>query len=330
MTTFPRLHGRKVLVTGAGGFIGSHLAERLTRDGAQVRAMVHYNALGSRGWLDHSSIANEMEIVAGDVTDADSARAACAGVEVVFHLAALIAIPYSYAAPRSYARTNLEGTINLLQGARDAGVARFIQTSTSEVYGTARIVPIPEAHPLQGQSPYAASKIASDKMAEAFHLSFGLPVTILRPFNTFGPRQSSRAVIPTVIRQLLAGDEVRIGNTAPTRDFNPVPNTVDAFVATAASDRAIGATVHFGSGREVSVGDMIAAVGALLGRTPRIVTEAVRVRKGGSEVERLIADNSLAREMFGWAPGVSFEDGLAATIEWIRAQPAGEASRYVV
>jgi dTDP-glucose 4,6-dehydratase len=325
------LQGRRVLVTGAGGFIGSHLAERLVREGAEVRAMVHYNALGSRGWLDRSPLVQAMEVLPGDITDADSTRQACAGVEVIFHLAALIAIPYSYVAPRSYVRTNVEGTVNVLQAARDLGAARVIQTSTSEVYGTARIVPIPESHPLQAQSPYAASKIASDKIAESFHLSFGLPVTILRPFNTFGPRQSARAVIPTVIRQLLAGDEVRIGNTAPRRDFNFVANTVDAFVTTALADRAIGATVHFGSGREISVGDMIHAVAKILGREPRIVTETQRVRKEGSEVERLIADNSHAAAMFGWQPGVTFEAGLAETIAWFRDQPldAG-ASRYVV
>lgn len=325
------LGGARVLVTGAGGFIGSHLAERLVRDGARVRALVHYNALGSRGWLDTSPLAKEMEVVAGDICDADSMMALCKGVEVVFHLAALIAIPYSYQAPRSYVRTNIEGTINVLQAAREAGARRIIQTSTSEVYGTARIAPIPETHPLQAQSPYAATKVGSDKIAESFHLSFGLPVTILRPFNTFGPRQSARAVIPTVIRQLLAGDDVRIGNTTPTRDWNFVTNTVSGFVTTALSDAAIGKTVHFGSGEEYSVGGMIEAVGRILGRAPRIITEAERMRKDGSEVERLIADNSYATELLGWKPDVSFEQGLARTVDWFRDQPPpAEVTRFVV
>lgn len=325
------LNGVRVLVTGAGGFIGSHLAEQLARDGAQVRSLVHYNALGSRGWLDHSPLVRDMEVVAGDICDADSMRAVSTGVEVVFHLAALIAIPYSYTAPRSYVRTNIEGTINVLQAARDCGASRVIQTSTSEVYGTARVAPIPEHHPLQAQSPYAASKIGSDKIAESFHLSFGLPVTILRPFNTFGPRQSARAVIPTVIRQLLVGDEVRIGNVNPTRDFNFVTNTVNAFITTAQAPQAIGRTVHFGSGYEISVGAMIRTAAKLMNREARIVTQADRVRKDGSEVERLIADNAYASDLLGWLPSVSFDEGLEQTIEWFRGQPEPQdAARYVV
>ena len=326
------LNGVRVLVTGAGGFIGSHLSEELVRVGARVRALVHYNALGSRGWLDESSLKNDMEILAGDICDSDCIRGISSGVEVIFHLAALIAIPYSYAAPRSYTRTNIEGTLNVLQAARDCGARQVIQTSTSEVYGTARIVPIPENHPLQAQSPYAASKIGSDKAAESFHHSFGLPVTIVRPFNTFGPRQSARAVIPTVIRQLLQNNTVRIGNITPTRDFNFVSNTVDAFITIANAPHAVGHTLHFGSGHEISIEGMIRQVAKILRRDNiEIVSDSQRIRKEGSEVERLIADNSYAKELLGWQPRVSFEQGLAQTIEWFSRQPEPrEVSSFVV
>ena len=223
--------GKKVLVTGAGGFIGSHLAERLVREGALVRALVHYNALGSWGWLDESPLKDELEVVAGDITDRDSVRSAVSGRERVFHLAALIAIPYSYRAPASYVRTNVEGTLNVLQACLEEGVERLVQTSTSETYGTARYVPIDEGHPLQGQSPYSASKIGADKMAEAYIASYSLPAVILRPFNTFGPRQSARAVIPTIVSQLLEGSRVRLGNLSPTRDLTYVADTVAGFLA---------------------------------------------------------------------------------------------------
>lgn len=311
--------GRKVLVTGAGGFIGSHLAERLAADGAAVRALVHYNALGSRGWLEASPQADAMEIVAGDIADRDSVVRAVRGVDTVFHLAALIAIPYSYQAPQAYVRANVEGTLHVLQAAREAGVRRVVQTSTSEVYGTARYAPIDEAHPLQGQSPYSASKIAADKMAEAFFCSFDLPVAILRPFNTFGPRQSARAVIPTIITQCLAGGVVKLGRLHPTRDMNFVANTVDGFLLAGEAAGAVGQAIHLGSGREIRIGDLVELIAGIVGVAPRIETDDQRLRPENSEVERLVADNARAREILGWSPRVSLEDGLRATVEWTRA-----------
>ena len=310
-----------MLVTGAGGFIGSHLTERLVELGAEVRAFVHYNALGARGWLDSSPVRDMIHIFAGDVTDRDSARQALQDREIVFHLAALIAIPYSYQAPASYVRTNVEGTLNILQAAREAGVECVVHTSTSEVYGTARRVPIDEAHPLQGQSPYSASKIGADKMAEAFHRSFGLPVVTVRPFNTFGPRQSARAVIPTIITQLLADQTVRLGSLTPTRDLNFVANTVEGFVLAASTPAASGQTINLGSGREIGIGDLAQLIARLVDKPIRIESEAARVRPEGSEVERLLADNRLARELLGWEPRVNLEDGLQRTIEWIQQHP---------
>lgn len=313
------LAGRQCLVTGAGGFIGSHLVERLVAEGAGVRAFVHYNALGAWGWLDESPGRENVEVVAGDVADHESVRKACEGVEVVFHLAALIGIPYSYSAPISYLRTNVEGTLNVLSAARDLCVQRVVHTSTSEAYGTARRVPMDESHPLQAQSPYAATKIAADKLAESFHLSFGLPVVTLRPFNTFGPRQSSRAVIPTVITQALAGETVRLGNVGPTRDFNFVANTVDGFVRAAVADGVEGKVLNLGTGRETSVLDIVKAVGRILGKSLSVIEEGDRKRVPGSEVERLVADASSAKALLGWRPEVSLEDGLVRTVDWIRA-----------
>jgi dTDP-glucose 4,6-dehydratase len=306
-----------VLVTGAGGFIGSHLTERLAALGARTRALVHYNSLGSWGWLDSSPCKPDIEVMAGDVSDRDSLRAALRGIDVVFHLAALIAIPYSYHAPLSYVRTNVEGTLNVLQAAREAGVQRVVQTSTSEVYGTARYVPIDENHPLQGQSPYAASKIGADKMAEAFHLSFQLPVCIVRPFNTFGPRQSARAIIPTIVSQALLQSELRLGNLTPTRDLNFVADTVEGFIKTAESPQAIGKVINIGSGREISIQDLALTILDLMGKKMDIISEQQRLRPEDSEVERLCANNLLAGELLGWQPQYTLKEGLQRTITWI-------------
>lgn len=311
-------NNKRVLVTGAGGFIGSHLAERLVEEGAEVRAMVHYNALGKWGWLERSPHLKQIEVLAGDLTDRDSVRNAVKDREIIFHLGALIAIPYSYQAPLSYIQTNTIGTLNILQSGRDEGVERIVHTSTSEVYGTAQYVPIDEKHPLKGQSPYAASKIGADKMAEAFHLSFNVPVTTVRPFNTFGPRQSMRAIIPTVIVQCLTADTLKLGNLHPTRDLNFVSNTVDGFLLAASEAAAIGQTTNLGSGREISVGDLAALIAQMVGKPIKIESEDQRLRPQGSEVERLLADHALATSLLGWQPKVSLEEGLERTIAWIR------------
>lgn len=307
-----------VLVTGAGGFIGSHLTERLVEDGARVRALVRYTSDGRWGWLDHSPLRDEIEVVRGDVTDHEFMRQIIAGCDVVFHLAALIAIPYSYQAPLSYVRTNIEGTLNVLQAARMTNVCRVVHTSTSEVYGTAQYVPIDEKHPLVGQSPYAASKIGADKLAESFHRSFGLPVVTLRPFNTFGPRQSTRAVIPTIITQALSGQVIKLGSLTPTRDMNYVANTVDAFIKAAESDAAVGGVVNVGSGRDISIGELARLICELVGVELRIECDDQRLRPKDSEVERLLADNTRAREWLGWQPQVDLKDGLRRTIDWMR------------
>jgi NAD dependent epimerase/dehydratase len=312
------LVGKTVLVTGAGGFIGSHLTEKLATIGAKTRAMVHYDAMGGCGWLDHSPIKSDIQIIAGDICDRDSVSEAVKGCEFVFHLAALIAIPYSYQAPYSYVRTNVEGTLNVMQACRASGVNRVVHTSTSEVYGTARYVPIDEKHPLQGQSPYSASKIGADKIAEAFHLSFDVPVVTVRPFNTFGPRQSARAVIPTIITQCLVDQVVRLGNLRPTRDLNFVANTVDGFLMASSSPDAVGKSINLGSGREISVGDLAVLIGKLVGRNISVQMDEVRLRPEGSEVERLLADHSLAQKILGWQPQISLEEGLRLTIEWMR------------
>lgn len=308
--------GRRVLVTGAGGFIGSHLVERLVGLEARTRALIHYRADGSWGWLDHSPCKKDVETLAGDLTDQDSVTQAVKGQEIVFHLGALIAIPYSYQAPRSFVKTNIEGTLNVMLAARREGVERVVHTSTSEVYGSALKVPIDETHMLQGQSPYAASKIGADKMVEACHLSFQIPVVTVRPFNTFGPRQSARAVIPTIIVQCLSAQKIRLGNLEPTRDLNYVSNTVDGFIQAAESTQAIGHVINLGSGREISIGDLVELIGRIIGSPTEILIDEQRVRPRGSEVERLVADNHRARELLGWTPNVSLEDGLSRTIEW--------------
>ncbi len=318
------LRGR-VLVTGADGFIGSHLTEFLVREGCAVRAFVQYTSQGSRGWLDHAApeVLDNCEVVAGDIRDAQSVRGAVAGCATVLHLAALIAIPYSYQAPESYIDTNVKGTLNVLQAVRDLGVERLVQTSTSEVYGTARAVPIGEDHPLQAQSPYAASKIAADQLALSFHRSFGTPVAVLRPFNTYGPRQSARAVIPTVITQIAAGRRrIALGHLHPTRDFTLVGDTARGFAAIAGCDAAIGEVVNIGSGFEISIGDLVRLTGELMGVEVEAATETGRTRPAASEVERLWADTARARALFGWQPahgGIDgFRRGLAQTIAWFR------------
>lgn len=323
--------GRRVLVTGAGGFIGSHLAERLIELGAVTRCLVHYNALGAAGWLDRSPLRREIEVVAGDVCDPDSVRNAMRGVEVVFHLAALIGIPYSYQAPKSYVRVNIEGTLNVLQAAREFEVQRLVHTSTSEVYGTALYAPIDERHPLQGQSPYSASKIGADKLVEAYRSSFNLPVITVRPFNTFGPRQSARAVIPTIIGQCLAGGKVVLGSLHPTRDLNFVSNTVEGFLLAASAPEALGLTINLGSGREISVGNLAELIARIVGREITVKASPERVRPEGSEVDRLLADNSLAQRILGWRPKVTLEEGLTQTVEWMkRNEQFCRPSEYVV
>ncbi len=312
-----QFEGKKVLVTGAGGFIGSHLSEHLVREGAGVRALVHYNALGKKGWLDESEYAGDMEIYTGDIADRDSVRRAVKGADIVFHLGALIAIPYSYQAPHSYVRTNIEGTLNVLQASLDCGVQRVVHTSTSEVYGTALFVPITEEHPLQGQSPYSASKIGADKMAEAFAASFELEVVTVRPFNTFGPRQSMRAVIPTIITQCARGHEVHLGAVHPTRDLNFVQNTVEGFCASALSPSAVSQTINFGSGREISIGDLALLIAKMMGKDITVICEGERLRPVKSEVERLLACNKKAKELVGWEPKITLEEGLKQTIEWL-------------
>ncbi len=321
--------GKKVLVTGAGGFIGSHLTEALVTAGAEVRALVHYNSGGRQGWLDESSLRSDMEIVAGDITDAGSVLHSMRDCEVVFHLAALIAIPYSYIAPASYVQTNVVGTLNVLEAARRWDTQRVIHTSTSEVYGTALQVPIAETHPLQGQSPYSASKIGADKLAESYHRSFNLPVVTVRPFNTFGPRQSARAVLPTIITQCLqisggrADNTLRLGSLTPTRDLNYVANTASGFMLAAAAPAALGQTMNLGSGQEISIGDLAAQIAQLIGCEINIECDDQRVRPANSEVERLLADNSLARSVLGWEPAVGLEAGLSQTIDWFRGHLAG-------
>jgi dTDP-glucose 4,6-dehydratase len=309
--------GRRVLVTGAGGFIGSHLAEELVRAGASVRAFVRYTSSGRWGWLDDSEHLPDIDVLSGDIRDPETLRPAVDGVDVVFHLAALIAIPYSYVTPLAYVRTNVEGTVNVLEAAQAAGVQSFVHTSTSEVYGTARQVPISEDHPLQGQSPYSASKIGADKLAESFHRAFSVPVVTVRPFNTYGPRQSARAVIPTIITQALAGLPVRLGALTPTRDLTFVTDTARGFMAAAASPQAVGQTLNLGVGEEISIGNLAAKIGELIGRDLGVEHDPRRDRPTGSEVERLLADNTRMRELTGWRPEVTLDDGLRQTIEWL-------------
>jgi NAD dependent epimerase/dehydratase len=319
MTESQQQPNRVCLVTGAGGFIGSHLVERLARDGLRVRAFVHYNARNDWGHLESldAALLAELDVVTGDITDPFSVRRAVRGVHTVFHLASLIAIPYSYAAPQSYVATNVLGAVNVLQAARDEGVELVVHTSTSECYGSARYVPIDESHPLQGQSPYSASKIGADMLAESYWRSFGLNVATIRPFNTFGPRQSARAVIPTIVAQAIKGGPIRLGSLAPTRDMNFVANTVDGFVAVAQHGAAVGKVINIGSGREVSIGELARLIVQMTGSRSEIVEDPQRIRPAASEVERLLCDNARARSLLGWAPQVTLEEGLSRTIEWV-------------
>ncbi|HJR56523.1 MAG TPA: NAD-dependent 4,6-dehydratase LegB [Rhizomicrobium sp.] len=322
-----KLAGSKVLVTGADGFIGSHLAEALVQAGAHVRGLVYYNSFNSKGWLDTSPLAKDIELIAGDVRDGAQMQQLVQGMDIVFHLAALIAIPYSYRAAASYVQTNVEGTLNIVQAARDQGGVRVLHTSTSEVYGTARQVPIGEDHPLQPQSPYSASKIAADAMAMSFHLAHGLPLTIVRPFNTYGPRQSARAVIPTIITQILKGKRrIKLGSLSPTRDFNYVSDTCAGFLALAECDAAMGKTVNIGSDTEISIGDTARLIANTIGASIEIESDEQRLRPTNSEVERLHCDNSQIRALTGFKPQIGFEEGLARTVEWFR-QPQNLA-RY--
>jgi NAD dependent epimerase/dehydratase len=324
--------GRRALVTGASGFIGSHLVESLVKAGAEVRAFLRYDSRGSLGHLDDLDPATiaQVELFQGDIRDGPTVARAVAGRDTVFHLAALIAIPYSYVAPEAYVATNITGTLNILDSCRHIGVARVIHTSTSEVYGTAQIVPITERHPIRPQSPYAASKAGADHLALSYHRSFGTPVVVLRPFNTFGPRQSLRAVIPTIAAQLIRGGPVRLGALHPTRDFTFVSDTVQAFVSAGTASGAIGQTVQLGTGNEVSIRDLAAMLADITGAPLNIEVEEARLRPAGSEVERLVADPALARELLGWSARVSLRAGLTETVNWLRDRPlVKRATDYV-
>ena len=323
--------GRRILVTGASGFIGSHVAERCVTLGARVRAHTHYNSRSDRGWIDRlpADVLAEIDPIAGDLADLAHVREAVRGCDVVLHLGAQVSIPHSYDEPWLFIETNVIGTFNVLTAVRELEVSRLVIASTSEVYGSARYVPMDEQHPLQAQSPYAATKIAAEKLAESYHRSFAVPVVTLRPFNAFGPRQSARAVIPAVISQALWRDEIRLGSLEPLRDFNYVANTVDAFIAAASVPGVEGEVFNVGSGRDISVGDLAQLVSTLVGRGVPVVSEPRRERPPGSEVNRLQADSKKAAAGLGWAPRVSLEDGLRLTIDWIRAHPESfDVGRY--
>lgn len=311
----------KILVTGAEGFIGSHLTELLVNEGYDVRAMVQYNSFNNWGWIDtfDEDIKNKLDIFLGDVRDPNGVRTAMEGVDAVFHLAALIAIPYSYHSPDMYVDTNIKGTLNILQAARDLNTKRILVTSTSEVYGTAKYVPIDEKHPYQGQSPYSATKIGADRLAESFYRSFNLPVTIVRPFNTYGPRQSARAVIPTIITQLLSGkEEIKLGSLTPTRDFNYVKDTARGFLEIYRSEKTVGEEINIATQREISIGDLANELIRQINPNARIICDEQRVRPEKSEVNRLLGCNEKIKRLTDWAPQYTFEEGLAETIEFLR------------
>lgn len=312
---------KQVLVTGAGGFIGSHLTEALVEAGAKVRVFIRYNSRAGRGNLEDlgPKLLEQIEIIAGDLRDADVIDRSVKGCDTVFHLGALVGIPYSYQNPREVVETNVMGTFNVLNAARDHGVNRIVHTSTSEVYGSARYVPIDEAHPLQGQSPYSASKIGADKLAESFYASFNLPVVTIRPFNAYGPRQSARAIIPTLITQALASEEIRLGNMDALRDFTFVTDTVEGFVKAAQTPEAVGKVINIGSGREISIEQLAHIIINTIQSPAKIVVDETRVRPSRSEVTRLLADPRLAKETLGWEPLVSLEEGIKKTVAWIAA-----------
>jgi NAD dependent epimerase/dehydratase len=313
----------KILVTGSEGFIGSHLTEKLVKNGHDVRAFVLYNSFNSWGWLEDCSeeIKGKFQIIVGDIRDVNSVRNAMDGCDMVIHLAALIAIPYSYKSPESYIETNIKGTLNVVQSARDLDVSKVIHTSTSEVYGTAEFVPITEEHPLKGQSPYSASKIGADQIAMSFYNSFSTPISIIRPFNTYGPRQSARAVIPTIITQILSGTtQIKLGSITPTRDFSYIDDTVAGFLAAMESDEAIGQVINLGSNFEITIEETVKTIGRVLKKEIIIITDNQRIRPENSEVERLFADNTKAKEYLNWEPNYGshngFEEGITKTIAW--------------
>ena len=318
---------KKVLVTGADGFIGSHLTESLLAKGYEVKAFAYYNSFNTWGWLDTlpKEKLDQIEVFTGDIRDPNGVRTALKGTDAVFHLAALIAIPFSYHSPDSYVDTNIKGTLNVLQAARDLDLQRVLVTSTSEVYGTAQYVPIDEHHPFQGQSPYSATKIGADRLAESFYRSFGLPVSIVRPFNTYGPRQSARAVIPTIITQLLAGkEEIKLGSLTPTRDFNYVKDTAAGFIAVAESDRTVGQEINIATGQEISVGELAETIIGQINPKARIICDEQRLRPEKSEVNRLLGSNAKLKELTDWEQRYTFEEGIAETTQWMR----GNLGRY--
>ena len=314
------LTNKKILVTGADGFIGSHLVERLTQLGLSVDALAMYNSFNTWGWLDSFSESQKklINVITGDIRDENCMRYAIKNVDIVFHLAALIAIPYSYSAPSSYVDTNVKGTLNVLQACRDFDIEKVLTTSTSEVYGSAQYVPIDELHPLQGQSPYSASKIGADMISESYYRSFGTPVAIIRPFNTYGPRQSARAVIPTIISQILAGKkEIKLGSLSPTRDLNYVKDTVEGFIKVAESDKTVGEVTNIGTGKEISIGDLVKLIVELTGSEVKIISDEERIRPESSEVTRLCANPEKAFEITDWKPKYTLKSGLKETIQWI-------------
>ena len=309
----------KVLITGAGGFIGSHLTDKLVALGYNVKAFVHYNSRNSWGWLDSSKSKDRIEIISGDIRDADIIRQAMRDVKIVFHLAALIGIPYSYYSPEAYLETNIKGTLNVLQAARDFNLKKVIVTSTSEIYGTAQSVPIAENHPINPQSPYAATKSAADVLSLSFYRSFNLPVTIVRPFNTYGPRQSARAVIPTIISQLLGGNKkIKLGALSPTRDLTYVEDTVDGFIRSGECVKSIGEIINLGNNSEISIGDLAKMIAKYIGKDIKIESDRERIRPVKSEVKRLMADNNKAKRILNWVPKYSLGKGLKKTIEWFK------------